>query len=153
MSMKKYRFLTIALCIVMVLPLLVGCKNNKSPDTPDIENTSYYDTVPDNYDLENQTVGVFYAEHIASHVIGKDDETDIVFSKIHEKNLLVEEMDINPEIITLEAELMNDLGFNSLELADLVVLCEEKFNIIFDESALPSLLTVGDVVAYIEENS
>ena len=49
------------------------------------------------------------------------------------KDLLIEEMDINPELIKPEAELMNDLGFNSLELADLVVLCEERFNIIFDE--------------------
>ena len=74
-----------------------------------------------------------------------------MFTKL--KNLLVEEMDINPELIIPEADLMNDLGFNSLELADLVVLCEEKFNVIFDESALPTLLTVGDVVAYLEENA
>lgn len=69
------------------------------------------------------------------------------------KEILVEEMDINPDLIKPEAELMNDLGFNSLELADLVVICEEKFNVIFDESALPTLLTVGDVVAYLEENA
>ncbi|MBE6692797.1 MAG: acyl carrier protein [Ruminococcaceae bacterium] len=69
------------------------------------------------------------------------------------KDLLVEEMDINPELIKPEAELMNDLGFNSLELADLVVLCEERFNVVFDESSLPTLLTVGDVVAYLEENA
>ena len=69
------------------------------------------------------------------------------------KDLLVNEMDINPELIVPTAELMNDLGFNSLELADLVVLCEEKFNVIFDESALPTLITVGDVVAYLEENA
>ena len=69
------------------------------------------------------------------------------------KDLLVNEMDINPELIVPSAELMNDLGFNSLELADLVVLCEEKFNVIFDESALPSLITVGDVVAYLDENA
>ena len=72
-----------------------------------------------------------------------------MFAKL--KDLLVNEMDINPEIII--PELMNDLGFNSLELADLVVLCEEKFNVIFDESALPTLITVGDVVAYLEENA
>lgn len=73
-----------------------------------------------------------------------------MFDKV--KNLLVEEMNINPDLITPEAELMNDLGFNSLELADLVVLCEERFNVVFDESALPALLSVGDVVAYLEEN-
>lgn len=69
------------------------------------------------------------------------------------KDLLVEEMSIDPPLITPEAELMNDLGFNSLELADLVVLCEERFGIVFDDAALPGLLTVGDVAAYIEENS
>ena len=69
------------------------------------------------------------------------------------KDLLVNEMDINPELIVPTAELMNDLGFNSLELAELVVLCEERFNVIFDESALPTLITVGDVVAYLEENA
>ena len=73
-----------------------------------------------------------------------------MFDKV--KNLLVEEMNINPDLITPEAELMNDLGFNSLELADLVVLCEERFNVVFDESALPTLLSVGDVVTYLEEN-
>jgi acyl carrier protein len=74
-----------------------------------------------------------------------------MFSKL--KDLLVEEMDINPDLITNEAELMNDLGFNSLELADLVVLCEERYNVVFDEAVLPTLLTVGDVVAYLEENA
>ncbi len=74
-----------------------------------------------------------------------------MFSKL--RDLLVEEMDINPDLIKPESELMNDLGFNSLELADLVVLCEEKFNVIFDETALPTLLTVGDVVSYLEENA
>lgn len=74
-----------------------------------------------------------------------------MYSKL--KDILVEEMDINEELIKPEAELMNDLGFNSLELADLVVLCEDKFNVVFDESALSGLLTVGDVVKYLEENA
>ena len=73
-----------------------------------------------------------------------------MFSKL--KEILIEEMDISADVITPEAELMNDLGFNSLELADLVVLCEDKFNVVFDEAALPGLITVGDVVKYLEEN-
>lgn len=73
-----------------------------------------------------------------------------MFDKL--KELLIDEMDIEPDLITPDAELMNDLGFNSLELADLVVLCEDKFDVVFDEAILPSLQTVGDVVAYIESN-
>lgn len=71
-----------------------------------------------------------------------------MFEKI--KELLVEEMSINADDITMDAELVNDLGFNSLELADLVVMCEERFDVEFDEKDLPSLITVGDVVSYID---
>lgn len=66
------------------------------------------------------------------------------------KSLLVEEMSINPETITPDASFVNDLGFNSLELADLVVLCEDTFEIEFDENELPHLLTINDVIKYIE---
>ena len=71
-----------------------------------------------------------------------------MFEKI--KELLVEEMSIAAEDIVYDAELVNDLGFNSLELADLVVMCEEKFDVEFEEKDLPTLITVGDVVSYIE---
>ena len=67
------------------------------------------------------------------------------------KNILVTELNIeNPDDITLEASLGNDLGINSLELADLVLLCEEKFNIEIDDDDLRELITVGDVVNYLE---
>ncbi|MBQ7646444.1 MAG: acyl carrier protein, partial [Clostridia bacterium] len=59
-----------------------------------------------------------------------------MFEKL--KNLLVEEMNINEADIVPDAELMNDLGMNSLELADLVMLCEENFNMTFEESDLPT---------------
>ena len=55
--------------------------------------------------------------------------------------------------IRLDAELENDLGINSLELADLVFLCEEKFSIQIDDDDIKSLITVGDVVKYLEENA
>lgn len=67
------------------------------------------------------------------------------------KNLLLTELSIeNPDSITPEASLGNDLGINSLELADLVLLCEEKFNIEIDDDDLHELITVGDVVNYLE---
>lgn len=69
------------------------------------------------------------------------------------KTLLVDEMNINEKDIVLDAELINDLGFNSLELADLVVLCEDHFNLTFDEKDLPNLVTIRDVVNYLELNA
>ncbi len=66
------------------------------------------------------------------------------------KDLLVEEMSIDPALIVPEASFVNDLGFNSLDLADLVVLCEDTFDIEFEEDELPHLLTIGDVIKYID---
>ena len=64
--------------------------------------------------------------------------------------LLVEELQIDESEITMDAELVADLGINSLELADLVYLCEEKFNVVIDDEDLRNFNTVGDVVRYIE---
>lgn len=72
-----------------------------------------------------------------------------MFEKV--KELLVEELRVNEEEITMEAELTNDLGINSLELADLILVCEDKFNIVIDDDDLHTLLTVGDIVNYLEE--
>ena len=71
-----------------------------------------------------------------------------MFEKL--KELLVEELQIDAEDITLDAELSSDLGINSIELADLVMLCEEKFDIEIEDGDLHKLVTVGDVVTYLE---
>ena len=71
-----------------------------------------------------------------------------MFEKL--KELLVDELQIDEADITLDAELSGDLGINSIELADLVMLCEEKFEIEIDDENLHKLVTVGDVVSYLE---
>ena len=70
-----------------------------------------------------------------------------MFDKV--KNLLVEELSVNPDDVTLTAELVNDLGVNSLELADLVLLCEEKFDIKITDDEIHKFVTVGDVVEFL----
>jgi acyl carrier protein len=67
------------------------------------------------------------------------------------KKILVEEFSIDEDKITLEAEFVNDLGINSLELADLVFICEDKFGVVFEEDDLHTILTVGDVVNYLAD--
>lgn len=65
-------------------------------------------------------------------------------------NLLVDELQIEKDEITPEAELSNDLGINSIELADLVMLCEERFDISINDDDIRGFTTVGDVVNYLE---
>ena len=66
------------------------------------------------------------------------------------KNLLVEEMAIDEAEIREDAEFINDLGFNSLEVADLVSLCEEKYDVDLEEDKMREIVTVGDFVKYLE---
>ena len=65
-------------------------------------------------------------------------------------DVLVEELQIDPADITMEAELSGDLGINSIELADLVMICEDKFGITINDDDIRKFTTVGDVVAYLE---
>ena len=66
------------------------------------------------------------------------------------KELLVEELQINPDDVTMDAELSKDLNINSIELADLILLCEDKFGIEINEDDTNKFITVGDVVNYLE---
>lgn len=73
-----------------------------------------------------------------------------MFEKV--KDLLVNELQINESDITLDAELSADLGINSIELADLVMICEEKYDLTIEDEDLHAFITVGDVVNYLEAN-
>ena len=67
------------------------------------------------------------------------------------KNLLVEELQLDADDIKPEAELANDLGINSIELADLVMLCEDKFGIEIQDDDIHNFVTIGDVVSFLEK--
>ena len=69
------------------------------------------------------------------------------------KNLLVEELQLNADDIKPESELANDLGINSIELADLIMLCEDKFGVTIEDEDLHKFVTVEDVVNYLEEKT
>lgn len=71
-----------------------------------------------------------------------------MFEKV--KELLVRELQINEEEITPDAELVNDLGINSLELADLIFVFEEEFDTEISDDDLRTFKTVGDVAEYLE---
>jgi acyl carrier protein len=87
--------------------------------------------------------------HIKRHRLeGVASMEEHMFEKV--KQLLVDELNISPDDVTLDSELSTDLGINSLELADVVLMCEEKFNITIDDEDLHTFITVGDVVNYLE---
>ena len=74
-----------------------------------------------------------------------------MFEKV--KELLVKELQIQDELVTMDAELTSDLGINSIELADLVMICEEQFDLVIEDEDLHGFITVGDVVNFLENKA
>ncbi len=65
------------------------------------------------------------------------------------KELLIDEFQVDEAKITLDAELSGDLAINSIELAELILRCEEEFGIDIQEEEMHKFVTVGDVVEYL----
>ncbi len=73
----------------------------------------------------------------------------MVFEKV--RDILVEQLDVEEDEVTLEAVITDDLGADSLDLVDLVMSLEEAFDIEIDDDQVEQIKTVGDVVKFIEE--
>ena len=69
------------------------------------------------------------------------------------KSILVEELQLDADEITMESDLANDLGINSIELADLIMLCEDKFGVEIKDEDIHKFVTIADVVEYLEAHN
>ena len=74
-----------------------------------------------------------------------------VFDKI--KAILVDQLDVDENKVTMEASITDDLGADSLDIADIVMSIEEEFNVEVPDDQLQNIKVVGDIVKYIEENA
>ncbi|WP_313339133.1 acyl carrier protein [Sedimentibacter sp.] len=67
------------------------------------------------------------------------------------KEILVEELDVEEDTITLESKIKDDLGADSLDLFELISKIEDELNITIEEDDYGKLVTVKDIVDYITE--
>ncbi len=66
------------------------------------------------------------------------------------KNQIAELLNVEPEKITAESNLVTDLKADSMDIATLLLEVEEKYGIEISEDDMDSLQTVGDIVKYLE---
>ncbi len=67
------------------------------------------------------------------------------------KEIIVEQLGVNPDQVTPEAKFIEDLGADSLDTVELVMAFEEEFGSEIPDEDAEKLQTVGDVIKYIEE--
>ena len=70
------------------------------------------------------------------------------FDKV--KEVIKEEFDV--EDVTMNTVIREDLGADSIGLVELVMALEDEFDIEIDDSKLDEIVTVSDIVSYIENN-
>lgn len=75
----------------------------------------------------------------------------MVFDKI--RDIIVDQLDVEEDKVTLEASITDDLGADSLDVVDLVMSIEESFDIEIPDEEVENIKTVGDIVKYIENNT
>lgn len=66
------------------------------------------------------------------------------FDKV--KAMLVEKLGISEEKITMESEVIKDLGADSLDLVEMLLSMEEEFGITISDEQTENIKTVGDIV-------
>ena len=72
----------------------------------------------------------------------------MTFDKL--KAIIVEQFDVDEALVTPEADMQEDLGIDSLDVVELIVIISEEFDIEIPDEAVDNIKTVGDIVAYID---
>jgi acyl carrier protein len=68
------------------------------------------------------------------------------------KEIMVEQLGVNPDQVTLDAKIVEDLGADSLDVVELIMSLEEEFGYEIPDQEAEKLQTVGDVIKYIEDH-
>ena len=74
----------------------------------------------------------------------------MVFEKI--KNILAEQLDADPDEMTMDTNIAKDLGADSLDVVELLMSIEDEFEVEIPDEEIENIKTVGNLVNYIENN-
>lgn len=66
------------------------------------------------------------------------------------QNIVEENLGAPEKPITLDTHIIDDLNADSLDLVELIMAVEEAFDITIDDSEAEHLMTVGDIIRFIE---
>lgn len=74
----------------------------------------------------------------------------MVFEKV--KELIVEQLDVDPELVTEETDFMKDLEADSLDAVEIILGVEDEYGIEIPDDVAENFTKVGDIVKYVEAN-
>jgi acyl carrier protein len=69
------------------------------------------------------------------------------------KNIMVEQLGVDASEVKPEAQFVNDLGADSLDIVELIMALEEEFDIEIPDEQAEKIKTVGEALEYIKANA
>ena len=68
------------------------------------------------------------------------------------KTKVIDQLGVNEENVTMEATFVDDLAADSLDIVELIMNIEEEFDLEIPDNDTEKIVTIGDLVKYIEEH-
>jgi acyl carrier protein len=68
------------------------------------------------------------------------------------KEVVVEQLNVNPDEVKEDSKFVEDLGADSLDVVELVMALEEKFDIEIPDEEAEKIATVADAIKFIEDH-
>lgn len=75
----------------------------------------------------------------------------MIFEKL--KDIIAEQLSVDADKVTLEANIQEDLDADSLDIVDLITTIEDEFDISIPDEAVEEIKTVNDIVTYVDNNA
>lgn len=69
------------------------------------------------------------------------------------KSVIVDQLGVDEDSVTMEASFVDDLGADSLDIVELIMGLETEFDVEIPDDQAEKISTVGDAVNYIKENA
>ena len=69
------------------------------------------------------------------------------------KKVLVEQLDVSEDEVTLSASIIDDLGADSLDVVEIIMGLEEEFDVEIPDEEAEKLTTVQKIVDYVDEQA
>ena len=90
-----------------------------------------------------------YTIIMRSQIHNEGGVTQMVFEKL--KDIILDQLDVDEDQITMDADFVDDLQADSLDVATMMEAVADEFDIAVPENIVDSISTVGDAVRFIEE--
>ena len=75
----------------------------------------------------------------------------MVFDKL--KEIIMDQLDVEEDEVTMDANIQEDLDADSLDMVDFVMSVEEEFDLKIEDEDVEKIKTVGDIVSFIEAHT